>query len=167
MQQFSPDRRKEMALYYEKEDLHSHKKNNLQIDIGSDLNTIKEGTAVENFYSKKKHSKDLHRKIDQVRSSEGLKFESRRLLSLSTESSKFNQNSRVRRNVQNKSNDSGFRLKVRFRFQTPVAMNANNEEFHYHLKKQLAKRIRVPIPSINDMKINSGNFLKIILFQRL
>ncbi|GFY45134.1 uncharacterized protein TNIN_28511 [Trichonephila inaurata madagascariensis] len=156
MQQFSPDRRNEMALYYEKEDLHSHKKNNLQTDIGSDLNTIKEGTAVEDFYSKKKHSKDLHRKIDQVQTSEGLKFESRRLLSLSTESSKLNQNSRVRRNVQNKSNDSGFRLKVRFRFQTPVTMDANNEEFHYHLKKQLSKRIRVPIPSINDMKIDSG-----------
>ncbi|GFS96098.1 uncharacterized protein NPIL_489701 [Nephila pilipes] len=156
MQQFSPDRLNKIVPYYEKGNLYSQKKKNLQTDIGSDLNMIKEGPAVENFYSKEKHSKDLHDKIDQIQNSEELEFESRRLLSLSAESPKFNQNSRVRRNTLTNPNDSTFRLKVRFSFQYPITTDANKEEFHYHLKKQLAKRIRVPLSSISDMKIESG-----------
>ncbi|KAG8202140.1 hypothetical protein JTE90_010499 [Oedothorax gibbosus] len=62
------------------------------------------------------------------------------------------------RSVQSSKDDSTVRLKVRFSLEKSVTeAQQANEEFRNHLKKQLAKKMRVPVPCIQSMIINAGN----------
>lgn len=62
-----------------------------------------------------------------------------------------------RRRAIPSSKEESFRLKVRFSLEKRITTEQEaNEEFRKHLKFQLAKRMRVPLPCIQSMTIKSG-----------
>lgn len=61
---------------------------------------------------------------------------------------------RVRRYAPQES-ETSMKLKVSFKLEKSPE-NGNGEKFQQHLISQLAKAMRIPIPSINDMEIMSG-----------
>lgn len=66
---------------------------------------------------------------------------------------------RRRRGIPSSKDESSFRLKVRFSLGKPITTEQEaNEKFRKHLKYQLAKRMRVPLPCIQSMTIKSGEF---------
>ncbi|KFM79396.1 hypothetical protein X975_26938, partial [Stegodyphus mimosarum] len=64
---------------------------------------------------------------------------------------------RRRRSIQSLNENTNMRLQVRFQLQRPGLTNGRQEDFHQHLIRQLAKTMRVPIPSIRNVTIMSGS----------
>lgn len=69
---------------------------------------------------------------------------------------------RIRRYVAQE-DETKMKLKLKFTFEKPTK-NGDSKEFQQHLVSQLAKEMRVPVPSINDMKIMSGKYNLISYF---
>lgn len=63
---------------------------------------------------------------------------------------------RIRRYVAQE-NETKMKLKLKFTFEKPTK-NGDSKEFQQHLVSQLSKEMRVPVPSINNMKIISGMY---------
>ncbi|CAL1294519.1 unnamed protein product [Larinioides sclopetarius] len=152
LQMFSSSKIDEIDPNYIKLNIFSHEKSKSAVDFDP---STKPQTTFE--YS---HSGNLDFKNVRKENSEGAL--SRHLLSLSEKSSEKNHKSRTRRSSQMSSGDSNLRSKVRFTFQKP-ATNTNSEEFKKHLKKQIAKRMRTPLSSIENLEIKSGKEVSFIL----
>ncbi|GBM35705.1 hypothetical protein AVEN_267461-1 [Araneus ventricosus] len=144
LQMFSSNKMVETDPDYRKLNIFTHEKPKSDTDFGP---STKPQKSFEHS-----HSGNLDFKNVRKENPEGTL--SRHLLSLSAKSSDMNRKSRTRRSSQTSSDDSNLRSKVRFSFQKP-ATNTNSEEFQKHLKKQLAKRMRVPLSCIEDLKIKS------------
>ncbi|GIX71985.1 uncharacterized protein CDAR_439621 [Caerostris darwini] len=158
LQNFSSYNNQRAFSLDEEESSFTHEKPKHETRPEFDSNRLEKTSSLGDSNLKKLNSKNIHPKIDEV-SEKDMEFEAPLLSSFSTKISKINQKSRIRRNVQTSTKDSNLRLKVRFSFQTPVKSDTNNEEFQKHLKKQLARKMRVPLPSIEAMKIASGNMI--------
>lgn len=63
---------------------------------------------------------------------------------------------RIRRYVAQE-NETKMKLKLKFTFEKPTKYG-DSKEFQQHLVSQLSKEMRVPVPSINNMKIISGMY---------
>ncbi|XP_055928296.1 uncharacterized protein LOC129959474 [Argiope bruennichi] len=152
LQTFSSRKMAETHPDYRKISILTYDKPNPEADFGSSTKTQ---TSYEHSPSGKLNFKNLEKEYPGGTLS-------RHLSSLNGISLDSNHKSRTRRSSEMSSDDSNVRSRVRFSFQNPAA-NANNEEFLKHLKKQLAKRIRVPLSSIKDLEIKSGKDVSFIL----